>query len=464
MREPKMELLSVRTKRYGWVYKGGTLHCDGMALERLRQDLRQEFGYLASPAFVYSSATLTNNVRRYRDALAPLEARGVLSYALKANSNPALVKVLREAGVQMATTVSGNEILLALSAGFPGRQIIFNGNGKRRWEVELAVRRGVLLNVDSGFDARQVVEVAGEVGIRPRVLVRLNPAINPQTHPYLATALADSKFGVDSDQLEQVLRELGSGGRVAVVGVHIHAGSALTHLPVYVEMMQAAVRTLHQIRESGWDEASIINLGGGLDVPHTPPSPKIFNSTQPPSSPLATTSPTGTMETSTPTPGELVQVVLPHLPEGVTLLLEPGRSLVATAGVLMTQVLGVKVNAGRKFVVVDAAITEVIRPAFYGVQHPLLYISPPSHQDVAEVDVVGPLSENGDFLARRCLLQRPPAVGAALVVWEAGAYCASMASNYNLRPRAIEVLVQDAGSFKVIRRPQEFADLVRDYL
>ncbi|XP_042223041.1 diaminopimelate decarboxylase 1, chloroplastic-like isoform X2 [Homarus americanus] len=460
----------------GWVYKGGTLHCDGMSLERLREHLRQEFGHLSSPAFVYSSATLHSSVLRYKDALTPLGMKGVLSYSVKANSNPGVVEALREAGVTLATTVSGNEVFLALRAGFLPHQVILNGNGKHRWEVELGVRRGVLLNVDSVFDARQLVNVARELGVRARALVRLNPALDAHTHPYLATALADSKFGVEVDQVEE-------------------------------------------IRDSGWQKASMINLGGGLSVSYEPPidggyhqeetiPTSLINPTSPLSSKKRITpettkgtpnslitkettpnkprtkettpnssmtrentqksiraTPSSTVTEATPTPQELVETILPYLPEGATLVLEPGRSLVATAGVVMTEVMGVKTNAGREFVVVDAAMTEVIRPALYGVHHPICYVTTPSaHQEVAEVDVVGPVCESGDFLARRCFLPRPSASGDALVVWAAGAYCASMASNYNLRPHALEVLVHSPDSYKVLRRPQEFEDLVREFL
>ncbi|XP_045583942.1 uncharacterized protein [Procambarus clarkii] len=478
----------------GWVYAEGTLHCDGLSLTRLQASLRQEYGHLASPAYVYSKATLHDNVRRYKNALAPMGTRGVLSYSLKANNNPRVVETLREAGVTMATAVSGNEVLMALRAGFPAHQVILNGNGKRRWEIELAVSRGVLLNVDSMFDARQLVAVSQEMGVRARALVRLNPALDAHTHPFLATALADSKFGVEAQQVPevlQVLREGGTSRMVEVEGVHVHVGSAITRVQVYALMMQAAVRTLHQICESGWTEAAVINLGGGLNVSHDPPNPgdqdnrTFYNSSSepqcPPSPPGSEPKPTTKSESTenksnlqettpiskeetTPQPEELVEAVLPYLPDGVTLVLEPGRSLVATAGVVTTEVLGVKTNGEREFLVVDAAMTEVIRPALYSAHHPLCYVSPPAHQPVVEVDVVGPVCESGDFLARRCLLQRPPDSGATLVVWAAGAYCSSMSSNYNLRPHALEVMVDGPSSYKIIRRPQEFEDLVRECL
>ncbi|KAK3874153.1 hypothetical protein Pcinc_020884 [Petrolisthes cinctipes] len=645
-----------------------------MPLEILREDLRQEFGHGSSPAFVYSHSTLVANTRSYTSALDTLGSRGVLSYSLKANSNPALLKVLREAGVSMATCVSGNEILMALRVGFPAHQIILNGNGKRRWEVELAVKKGSLLNVDSLFDAHQIIQVARTyVGKKKaRVLLRLNPAIDAHTHPYLATALTHSKFGVEKSQVEQVLQVLYEArDSVSVEGVHIHIGSAVTRITLYTKLMTAALTTLDQIRKSGWTAASTINLGGGLDVSYIPPasnfhttptadSPSTSSSnfdttssadsssnkadtTQSPDSStsvLITThipdypprnvntsqngvvTSTKTARDNTPTtsssssseklvytangvppppqsplasPGELVNSLLPLLPSDVVLIMEPGRSIVATAGVVVTEVLGVKSSGGKQFVVVDAAMTELIRPALYGARHVITPITTQvrgateekntaagiteesgrggvvetsagngvmekeeSAGDVAgkssagvteesaagvtgkfsagntgkfsagdtgkfsagvteelaagvteesaagvmgkfsadvtgkssagvtggvaecvmeeesaggvmkespaaegvEVDVVGPVCECSDVLSRGCVLPSLPSPGAALVVWTAGAYCSTMASHYNLRPHAPEVLVSGTGRYKVIRRPQQFEEVI----
>ncbi|XP_069995404.1 uncharacterized protein [Penaeus vannamei] len=436
----------------GWSYVDGVLHCDGMSLEDLRMSLRKDYGHQGSPAHVYSHSALVANVRKYTDALCPLGERGALSYSLKANSNLRVLETLRQAGVTMATTVSGNEILMAMKAGFAASNIIYNGTGKRRWEVELAVKHGVLLNLDSEFDARLIAGVAREVGVRARCLVRLNPALNADTHPYLATALADSKFGVEFHQLEKVLQavragESGNEEHVAVEGVHIHVGSAVSRTRVYADMTRAAARTLREIRERGWPRASTINLGGGLNIRLSGVPRKDGEDQERPA-----------------TPENLVDAILPILPQDTTLLLEPGRSLVATAGVLMTEVLGVKTNGDRRFLVVDSAMTEVIRPALYGAHHPVTHVTVPSSQERAAMDVVGPVCESGDFLARRCMLSPNPPSGAALVVWATGAYCSSMASNYNLRPHAVEVIVRAPDLYTIVRRPENFEDLVSCYL
>ncbi|XP_063879575.1 uncharacterized protein LOC135110883 isoform X1 [Scylla paramamosain] len=444
-----------------WMIRDGTVLCEGMSLEHLRRDLQHQYGPGASPVFVYSRAALVHNVRCYLDALSPMGAGGVLAYSLKANGNPRVAATLLEAGVQRATCVSGNEMKVAIKAGFPSNKLIFNGNGKRRWEVEEAVRSGSLLNVDSMFDARRVVEVATEVGVQAKLLLRLNPAIDALTHPYLSTALADCKFGVEESQVKEVLNVLWAArSSVKVEGVHVHLGSAITDLSVYADVMQSVCRVLYQIQKFGWHDAALVNLGGGLGVfpaPHQLPGDH----------PLALID-NGTPTVPTPTPADLVKVVLPLLPEGATLILEPGRSLVASAGVLMTEILGVKTNGGKVFVVTDAAMTEVIRPALYGSKHPVTHLTQPKQTDTALeeaahlVDVVGPVCESGDFLARECRLSPPVTQGDSLLVWMTGAYCFAMASNYNMRPHALEVMVHGSASYKVIRRPQNFDDLMKE--
>ncbi|XP_064107729.1 uncharacterized protein LOC135216387 isoform X2 [Macrobrachium nipponense] len=472
----------------GWEYKRGTLHCNGLSLEELRLRLRQKYGHLGSPAFVYSSGILRENVKKYKDALQPLGGRGKLSYSLKANSNPHVVKELRDAGVTAATTVSGNEILMALKCGFLPGEIIFNGNGKQSWEVEMAVNRGVLLNIDSVFDAHRLVNISKRLGSRAKALLRLNPVINVQTHPYLVTALADSKFGIEMEQVEEVIKILSSAkmhcnkvttsNLIELRGVHIHIGSAISDVDAYVEVAKAASKTLRHIQNSGWPGASTINLGGGLciaqDIPDV--SKDMCNgrglesdlSENPKKS-----SDSSTATVNPPTPKELVGAVLPYLPEQAVLILEPGRSLVATAGVVMTEMIGVKRNGDKEFIVVDAAMTEIIRPALYGAVHQVSYVTGPLMQEPAEFDIVGPVCESGDFILQRCQLPRPPTSssssdlterpGSSFVIWTTGAYCSSMSSNYNLRPHVVEVMVTSSKDFKVIRSPQSFDDLVMKY-
>ncbi|MPC33017.1 putative diaminopimelate decarboxylase, chloroplastic [Portunus trituberculatus] len=443
-----------------------------MSLEHLRRDLQYQYGPGASPLFVYSCATLVHNVRCYLDALKSMHswkdvvfqgAAGVLAYSMKANGNPRVAAALLEAGVQRATCIHYclDSITLA-STPLPATS---------RWEVEEAVRGGSLLNVDSIFDACRVVEVATDVGLQAKLLLRLNPAIDALTHPYLSTAMADCKFGIEESQVKQVLGVLWSArNSVKVEGVHVHLGSAITDLSVYGNVMQSVSRVLYQIfhynkpeqiRQFGWHDAAVVNLGGGLGVfpaPHQLPRDH----------PLALID-TGTSMDPTPTPADLMKVVLPLLPEGVTLILEPGRSLVASAGVLMTEILGVKTNGGKVFVVTDAAMTEVIRPALYSSKHPVTRLTQPKTDTILKeaahlVDVVGPVCESGDYLAKDCRLP-PPAVtqGDCLLVWMTGAYCSAMASNYNMRPHVMEVMVHGPANYKIIRRPQNFDDIMKEY-
>ncbi|CAL4159587.1 unnamed protein product, partial [Meganyctiphanes norvegica] len=402
-------------------------------------------------------------VKRVRN-LSESAEKGILSYAIKANSNPSIIKIVREYGATMVTTVSGNEVLLAMKVGYQPENILLNGNGKHRWEVELAVRHGVMLNVDSLFDAEQLVEVVEKYKKSVRVLLRVNPSLDiqdAQTHPHLATALKDSKFGIELQQLDQVLTVLWSSGRIQAEGVHIHVGSAITQVSIYGQMAKVAIEVINKIKNKGWLKAYIMNLGGGLAVENEEeflPTHSNADKNQCFSTRNDSTS------SSYPTAQQLVDEIREQLPEYITLILEPGRSLVASAGVVLTSVLGVKTNCGNTFVVVDAAMTEVIRPALYNAVHPVFPVMlPQSQTESVSVDVVGPVCEGGDFLARRQLLPMPLPKGSGLVVCKTGAYCAAMASNYNMRPLAPEILITSQDSYQIIRSPQTLQHLLRGY-
>ncbi|XP_076029529.1 uncharacterized protein LOC143018211 isoform X2 [Oratosquilla oratoria] len=457
---------------------------------------------------------------------------------------------MKRTGLHRVTTVSGFEVLLALKMGFDPGSIIFNGNGKKRWELEVAVLRGVVLNVDSVFDAERLVEVITHLEPQladtksPRVLLRINPATGDlegngtQVHPYNATGDSSSKFGIERKQLSEVLGILRGCGRVMVEGVHVHLGSTITDVEAFANVVDVVMESLVQVQGCGWPYAHILNMGGGLGVGGVGES-KVGDGDN-----------VGVNEESSPSPYQLVEAVVRRLRgREVKLIFEPGRSLVATAGVLVTEILGMKENGRKKFLVVDAAMTEIIRPALYQAYHHISYTTVPTNQQIDEFDVVGPVCECGDFMAKcrrllvpelpskaqshreshrqplvvqealgnsdlaedleqqkkneRCsssqslpseystssvppalfsqdvpkpqLLQNaipssvmPPVATSsllppALVIWMAGAYCASMSSNYNLRPLVAEVLVTSQMSYRVIRRPQDFANVIHKY-
>ncbi|CAN0427071.1 uncharacterized protein LOC144933749 [Lampetra fluviatilis] len=415
-----------------------------------------------TPFFVYSRAQIVENVRAYQRALSASGFRATLNYSVKANGNPHLLKVISSLGCG-ATAVSGNEIRLALLSGFEPRRILLNGNGKRRDEIAFAVARGCSLNVDSLFDARRIGDVASSVtGPTPRVpvLVRVNPDVDPSVHPYVATGLASSKFGVSrGSSFDALLDAVRTNPRLELCGLHCHLGSTVRDLGAFRAAVAFVARTATELRSGGaFPALRVLNFGGGLDIDYRRD---------------------GT--SAAPSPDELVAAVRDELrlswqaaPEDVEVVLEPGRSIVGDAAVLVTEVLGVKSARDKEFLVVDAAMTDVMRPSLYGAHHHAQLVQdPPGEPSYAVFDVVGPVCESADFLARDRRLPRPdlaPGPGGArpqpqpllLALFDVGAYCSSMASNYNARTRAAELLVSGA-RWRVVRRADSFRDLVTPF-
>lgn len=389
-------------------YLSASLHCEEVELASLHQRLGQDL----TPCHVYSRKQLVENIRAYKTAFGRLNHR--IGYAIKANYNPALLAIVKEEGLS-AVAVSGNEVRLALEVGFDGGDIFFNGSGKQVWELELAVENQCYVNVDSGFDAVNICRVAESKGKIVQVLVRLNPRLAALVHPHLATGLATSKFGVDERDLGEILETIKQCSRVVIVGIHVHLGSTIKDVSLYTTLHKHIKQVLARNHEH-FKHVKIINLGGGLGVDYTHCG-------------------------QAPSPADLA-AALPGEPE-LQVMVEPGRSLVATAGGLLTSVLGRKCNGGQQFTVVDASMTDLIRPALYGAEHIVVPVWE-EQGPLALHTVVGPVCETADFLAKAIPLP-PCAPGSLLLVLDTGAYGAVMASNYNMRGRALEVLVEGAG-------------------
>ena len=404
--------------------RDGELYCEDVPLARLAD----EHG---TPLYVYSRAALEAAYRSYASAFARVPHR--ICYAVKANGNGALLRLFAGLGAG-ADIVSGGELLAARRAGFAADRIVFAGVGKSDAEIALGLSEGIgEWNAESEDEIARIAAAAAASGKRARVSLRVNPDIDARSHPYISTGLRETKFGVDIDQALAILRRARGLAGIEVVGVQCHIGSQI----VETEPITAAARALAGLSRKLLDEGfelRTIDIGGGLGVSYE-------------GHPV-------------PRPQALADVVLPAL-EGLplTLLLEPGRSLVATAGVLLTRVSFLKTNGAKTFVIVDAGMNDLLRPALYQAFHriePVLPTRAPEQQ----VDVVGPVCESGDFLAR----DRPlplPEPGDLLAVRDAGAYAFAMASNYNLRPRAAEAFVED-GALRLIRRRETFEDLVRN--
>jgi diaminopimelate decarboxylase len=408
----------------GFQREEGVLRCDGVSLE----DAARAFG---TPLYLYSAAGVRDAYLEYDRAFAAVPHR--ICYALKANGTGAILRLLAGLGAG-ADIVSGGELQAALRAGFPPDRIVFSGVGKADAELAAGLDAGIgEFNAESEDELRRLSALAGARGRVARVTLRVNPDIDPRSHPYISTGLRQNKFGVDIAAAPAILSRLRGLPGIEIAGVQSHIGSQITDLAPLAEAARELAALSRLLLDDGFPLRTI-DIGGGLGVSyegHPVPSPQA-----------------------------LADVVLPAL-QGLplTLLLEPGRSLVATAGVLLTRVSLLKTNGAKTFVIVDAGMNDLLRPALYQAFHRIEPVLP-TRAPVQTVDVVGPVCESGDFLAR----DRPlplPEPGDLLAVRDAGAYAFAMASNYNLRPRAAEAFVED-GALRLVRRRETFEDLVRN--
>jgi diaminopimelate decarboxylase len=400
----------------------GRLVCDGLDLE----EAARRFG---TPLYVYSAAAVREAYLRYDRAFASVPHR--VCYALKANSTGALLRLLRSLGAG-ADIVSGGELRAALRAGFAPDRIVFSGVGKTDAELAHGLDAGIgEFNAESEDEVRRLSGLAAARGLVARVTLRVNPDIDARSHPYISTGLRQNKFGVDIREAPAILDRLRGLPAIAISGVQSHIGSQITDLAPLVEAARELADLSRRLIGQGF-ALRTIDIGGGLGVDyHGGPGPS---------------------------PEALAEQVLPEL-RGLplTLLLEPGRSLVAPAGVLLTRTIALKRNGEKLFAIVDAGMNDLLRPALYQAFH---RIEPVRATDAPPrtIDVVGPVCETGDFLARDRELA-PPEPGELLAVRDAGAYSFAMASNYNLRPRPAEAWVEE-GEMRLIRRRETFEDLV----
>jgi diaminopimelate decarboxylase len=404
-------------------YRGPELTCEGVPL----REAAERFG---TPSYVYSGTAIEGAWRAYEEAFAAVPHR--ICYAVKANGNGAILSLLARLGAG-ADIVSGGEMLAALRAGFRSEWIVFAGVGKTDEELALGLDRRIgEFNAESEDEIVRLAREAVRRRAVARVSLRVNPDIDPQTHPYISTGLREAKFGVPIDAAEEILRRARSLPGIHIVGLQCHLGSQIMDLePLGVAAAELA-RLSRELLQEGF-ALETINLGGGLGVDYEGGAGA--------------------------NPQALAAHILPAI-EGLslTLVLEPGRSLVAGAGVLLTRVLHVKENQGRRFVIVDAGMNDLLRPSLYGAHHRVEPVRRPRGGPRVEADVVGPVCETGDFLARGRSMELPEP-GDLLAVRDAGAYAFAMSSRYNMRPRAAEVLVE-AGSMRLVRRRETFEDLI----
>ncbi|MBX7185405.1 MAG: diaminopimelate decarboxylase [Vicinamibacteria bacterium] len=382
-----------------------------------------------TPLYVYSRERIESAYEAYAAAFAPAPHR--ICYALKANSSLALLKVLASKGAG-ADIVSGGELRQALRAGFRPEDIVFSGVGKTDEELALGLERGIgEFNVESESELRRLSALAASRGARAFVTLRVNPDVDPKSHPYISTGLRENKFGVPIEEAARILREARAMPGLEVSGVQCHIGSQLRDLGPATEAVKAIASLSRMLLGEGF-ALRTIDIGGGLGVDYD--------------------------GTGAPAPTDLAALVLPQIKDlGLKLLLEPGRSLIAAAGALLTRVVAMKTNGARRFVITDAGMNDLLRPSLYSAYHHIENLSRGEETPLIQADIVGPVCESGDFFAKDRAI-REPREGDLLVILDAGAYSFSMASNYNFRPRAAEVLLLGAVP-RLIRRRETFEDL-----
>ena len=410
-------------------YIGSHLCCEKARLE----DLARKF---ATPLYVYSYHTLISHFLKLRAAFR--EIRPLICYSVKANSNLAILKALVDQGAGL-DIVSGGELFRALRAGCPPEKIVYASVGKTGREIEEALRAGILFfNAESLSEIENINRIAGALRKSARVAVRLNPDVEPKTHKYITTGKLTNKFGIDLKSAERIFLLRRALENVDICGIHLHIGSQITESRPYLAAISKVSRFIAQLRSKGIG-LQYLNIGGGLGI--------VYN------------------KESTQTAKRFARRVLPLLKKtGLKIIMEPGRFIVGNAGVLVTKVLYLKQAPKKAFVIVDAGMNDLIRPALYGAYHQILPLKVKGRRPKAEgkVDVVGPICESGDFFAKE---RRLPAVkaGDCLAVMGAGAYGFSMSSNYNSRCRAAEVMVAKDRVF-LIRKRETRQDLVRNEL
>jgi diaminopimelate decarboxylase len=407
----------------GFSTANGTLLCDGVSLSRIAESE-------GTPLYVYSAATIVDRYRAVDEAFSGYPH--ALHYALKANSTLAIARLLRGLGSGVDAN-SGGEIDVALRAGFIPPQIVFTGVGKTDAELAYAIELGLrTINAESAGELERIDALARQRQTRARVALRINPDIDAKSHPHISTGLRTNKFGIAIDEARELCRVMRGRPGLEIVGLHSHVGSQIVDLAPLRRAASALVTLAADLRGEGIP-IDHLDIGGGLGVSYD--------------------------GTPAPTVREYADAILPVIRESrLALILEPGRNIIAPAGALLSRVVDVKPQPGGKlFVILDAGMTELLRPMLYGAFHRIVAVEP-SQAEAVVCDVVGPLCESSDTLGRDRTLARPRP-GDLMAVLDAGAYGAVMASNYNRRTTPAEVLVQN-GEWSVIKRRQTIDDLL----
>jgi len=422
-------------------YRDGRLHCEDVDLTRVAK----EFG---TPTYVYSAGTVLDHYMRLDNALAPIDH--LICYAVKANSNRTILKLLAEAGAGF-DIVSGGELFRVFAAGGDPAKCTFAGVGKSREEIEYALKEGVYcFNVESEQELEQIDNIAGAKNLRAPIALRVNPDVEAHTHEYIATGSHQNKFGIALDHIAAVYERAARMRNIEIVGVQMHIGSQITGAKPFANAIDKVAPLVRELKSKY--AIKFFSIGGGMGI--------IYR--------RALESGPGKWwrdhggEASAFSVRDYADAILPQLRElGIRILVEPGRFLVGNAGVLLTRVLHVKQSGGKKFAIVDAGMNDLIRPALYQSYHEIVPVKQPKterERKISKVDIVGPVCESGDFFARD---REMPELHEddLLAIMSGGAYGFAMASNYNSRTLPAESLVR-GNKFALIRKRQTWEDLL----
>ncbi len=406
-------------------YKNSRLYCESVSIEKIAKEV-------GTPLYLYSYKTLISHYRKIKEAFKSLNP--IICFSMKSNSNLSVCRALLKAGAGL-DIVSGGELFKAKRIGANPKKIVYASVGKTAVEISNALKAGILFfNVESIPELVLIDKLCAHMGKRATIAIRVNPGVKAKTHRYITTGTRNDKFGIDEDTTLRIFNENAKFKYIDIIGIHIHIGSQITQAYPFLKAIRKITPLIRAIRKAG-NRIDYLNIGGGLGI--------IYNNEKP------------------QTASDFARAVTPLLSKlNVKLILEPGRFISGNSGILVTRVLHVKKSLSKSFMIVDAGMNDIMRPSLYGAFHKILpVIRGSSKTEKRKFDVVGPICESGDFLAkdRELAIARE---GDFLAVMSAGAYGFSMSSNYNARPRVAEVMVIN-GKYYIIRKRESCQDLIR---
>lgn len=405
-------------------YKADKLYCENVLVEEI-------VSKVGTPCYIYSKKTLLDHYNKLKSAFR--EVKPLICFSVKANSNLAVCGVLVDAGSGL-DIVSGGELYRAKKVGVDPKKIVYASVGKTAREITDAIKYGILFfNVESIPELEMINLISGRLGKKTQVCVRINPDIDPKTHKFISTGKKENKFGLDFETVRGIFQKRSKYQHVSINGIHVHIGSQITSQTPFVESLTKVTTFIRELEDVGIT-LKYLNIGGGLGIIYKDETPQ--------------------------SAVEFATGIIPILKKtGLKIIMEPGRFIAGNSGILVTRVTYIKKTKIKNFVIVDSGMNDLIRPCLYHAYHEIASVTKDEKKPIVHCDVVGPICESSDFLAKDVGLRSPQA-GDLLVCMSAGAYGFSMSSNYNSRPRACEVMV-DKNKFHIIRKRENYADLIK---